>query len=404
MIKRLLILAVVIFLIYDAMVIGMLFEREYFTSWRLATEKPKNEESTASAQHFDSLFLVATTKIKTGLGTKSLVSDGKSVFVLNLEAMNIDVFDVKTKKHTARLSFVPTPAVGYDYTHKQPIHSYAEKPVEAAFSHGGRFVWISLHNAGGVVVWDRADLNLCADSLPNKKAVLQTDSGKFEIRLPFFKTGETPKYVVADKDLVFVSNWHSHTVSAIYTPTDSICKWKKIKDIAVGRVPRGMAIWQDTLWVGNMGQDYLSGITLDSLKVVAKQTVGFTPRHLLVVDTAMYVSLSSPEQIVRLSPSQKHWVKTCDDPRTLIQKAGVVFVACYGSGQIEAFDMSLGKLGNWKVSDFPVGLEAFTNEDVLELWVSHYKTGYLTVLTLQNHSPFYRQNEPYSAKVGKDGN
>ena len=41
--------------------------------------------------------------------------------------------------------------MGWDYEGDTAIVSYEEKPVEACFSNNDKILWVSLHNAGGVV-------------------------------------------------------------------------------------------------------------------------------------------------------------------------------------------------------------------------------------------------------------
>ena len=44
--------------------------------------------------------------------------------------------------------------MGWDYNQSRPIASFQEKPVEACFSHGDKILWVSLHNADGIVpIW-----------------------------------------------------------------------------------------------------------------------------------------------------------------------------------------------------------------------------------------------------------
>jgi hypothetical protein len=370
--------------IYDVSLVYVLVQRNRADkSLFFSKSAAQRKDSVWFSTCFDSLVLTQRQKIKTSLGTKSLISDGKWVFALNLEAMNIDIFEILSYKKIATLYFQPTQAQGFDYKQKKKINSFAEKPVEAALTHQGRFLWVSLHNAQGVVVWDRLNESF-ADDLPYKSAIFETDSGQSQLRLAFFKTGETPKFIVANDSLLFVSNWHSNTVSAFSIKGEKIENWRKIKDIAVGRVPRGMAIWSDTLWVANMGQSTLSLVSLNQLEVVAKREIGPTPRHIIAQD-GLYITLSAPEQIVWMPKSAGLKItQTCDDPRSLTLVNGVVFTACYGSSEIEAFDSQLNSLGRWKTAELPIGLESFFRNGKLEVWVGHYKTGFISVLTFTN--------------------
>ena len=86
-------------------------------------------------------------------GTKSVLfnNNGSKLYAMNLEGMSIAEFDQPTRKILRNFKFKPTKGQGWDYETDKPISSYEEKPVEACLSHNDKILWVSLHNAEGIV-------------------------------------------------------------------------------------------------------------------------------------------------------------------------------------------------------------------------------------------------------------
>ena len=118
--------------------------------------------------------------IPTGSGVKAVVisPDGSKVYSINLEGMSLYEFDRGSRRIMRKVQFVPHPGKGYNYDKKVWINSYQEKPVEACITHNGRFLWTSLHNAGGVVVWDLENNDTGVEGKPYKEAWLHERSSQ----------------------------------------------------------------------------------------------------------------------------------------------------------------------------------------------------------------------------------
>src|SRR4030095_3131178 len=86
-------------------------------------------------------------------GTKSVLfnTSGTRLYAMNLEGMSVYEFDQPTRKILREFKFRPTKGMGWDYDGDTAIASYEEKPVEACFSNNDKLLWVSLHNAGGVI-------------------------------------------------------------------------------------------------------------------------------------------------------------------------------------------------------------------------------------------------------------
>jgi len=358
-------------------------------------EKPKlKEKEPKTIKILKGIRLKTSQKLKTGLGTKSVVFDRqrKYLYAMNLEGMSIKVFDRNEKSLVKTLKFKPTRAKGYDYQKNKWFDSYAEKPVEACLTHEGRYLWISLHNAGGVVLWDlKKQKQLNGKEKISAKITDYLADSSYQVQLPFIATGKTPKFIASttDNKYVFVSNWHDHTVSVIDTQNENPILWKVVKQLKASGVPRGLAVSHNNekLYVAHMGKGFISVFDIKTLELDIKKYVGATPRHLLVDNQFLYVSLSSPEKILKLNQDSLtliNSVKTLDDPRTISfsNDSSLIVATCYADDKIQIFGKdSLNLLGSWESKGKPVGVDVFQQDSIVETWVCNYTNGNIKVFT-----------------------
>ncbi len=343
------------------------------------------------------LQLEDTGTISATYGVKSVLisPDGSRVYSMNLEGMSVYEFDRKSRKLMRKLSFIPTKGTGFDYDRKVPIDSFEEKPVEAALTHGGRYLWISLHNAGGIVVWDIMGGETCCPGKPCR-AVKVHDypadgemSHLREIRLLFIKTGKTPKVIAPSPDgrYVFVSNWHSNSVSIIKTFSDNPGEWEKVKDINTGTIPRGLAVSPDskTLFIALTGGSGISVVDIAGMKKTGEITAGINPRHVITDGKNLYVTLNSESRLVKIDITSRTIVSqtpTGESPRTAVlsKDGSLIFLVCYFSNTMQAFSTSdLRLLGEWESSKHPVGVDIYEDGGITELWTCNYLNGMLKV-------------------------
>jgi DNA-binding beta-propeller fold protein YncE len=336
---------------------------------------------------------------KTCWGVKAIIAgkDDSRFYSINLEGLSVYEFNRETKKILRKLTFVAHPGKGYNYDKKEWFDSYQEKPVEALFTHGGRYLWLSLHNAGGVVVWDLEDDDTFVEGRPFKEAWLHDMSAgspsKKKIRLLWIKTNTTPKVIAAtpDNKYLFVSNWHSNTVSVLDISSPLSKEWVAIKELGPSPIPRGMVASADSelLYLGQMGSDHISVIDLESFKKLRSINVGINPRHLIRYGDYIYCSLNLGAKLVKIDTNTEKVIKkasTGRSPRTIsITKDGkYVFVTCYNADQLQAFDAdSLELIGSWESKGHPVASEVFREGDLIEVWVGNHTYGTVKVFTFQ---------------------
>src|SRR5436189_1006158 len=159
-------------------------------------------------------------------GTKSVLfnRDGSKLYAMNLEGMSVNEFDQPSRKIIKEFKFKPTKGTGWDYENDKPIPSYEEKPVEACLSHNDKILWVSLHNAEGIVPIRLDSINSSTPPINkrlSKKITVIYPGGlqKDSFYVPLIKTGKTPKIIsrTADSKYLLVSNWHSYNVSVLET-------------------------------------------------------------------------------------------------------------------------------------------------------------------------------------------
>lgn len=342
-----------------------------------------------------SLFSFRLKKIKTlatGRCPKSVVvsPDGKMAYSLNLEGMSVYAFHVESRKILWRLKFYPTHAKGWDYKNRRPISSYAEKPVEGAFTGNGRYLWVSLHNAAKVVVIDTQ----WKTKFQGKTMKARLYAGKSKrarvVRIKSIRVGHTPKVIAVspgDK-FVYVANWHSHNVSVI-NPKN----YRVIKTIRVVRIPRGMAFSPDGkyAYIANMGSNVITKVDVENNhKVIKHYKVGVTPRHIVISADGrfLYVSLNRAGKIIKFDTILGKTVRSRYVgrlPRTiaLSKNGNFLSVVLYSTRQVVVMDTEkLSIMGRFRTGGGPIGVEII--DELGEVWVANYRSSSMDIFKILN--------------------
>ncbi len=353
---------------------------------------------TASAD----IELEETETVRAGSGVKSVVlsPDGSKVYASNLEGMSVYEFKRENRKLQRKIAFVPHRGKGFNYKTKEEIDSYQEKPVESHITHEGRYLWVSLHNAGGVVVWDLEQNSSLVEGKPFKEAYLYDYTveprTKVKTDLLFIETGKTPKIITSSPDghYLFVANWHSNTVSVFDISSSNPEDWHRIRDIRA-RIPRGLLVSPDskTLYIAEMATEMVSIIDIETMKKTREIRVGLNPRHMTLRDNMLYVSLNLGSQMamVDLETGEISKTDTCEYPRTiaLSEPGDVLFSVCYKGDMMQAFSADdLTLIGSWESDPHPVGVDVYSSpDDYIEVWVANYSSGTIKVFTFRKPKP-----------------
>lgn len=376
-------------------------------SVQVSVEKPLVQDTTApvlpvAPKPYTQLVYEKKEVLKAAPGTKSVLFNtaGTRLYAMNLEGMSVYEFDQASRKLAREFKFKPTKGTGWDYTKSKPIASFQEKPVEACFSHDDKILWVSLHNAEGIVPirLDELSKNTAKPGIGQKtKPVTVVYPGlarKDSFYVPLISTGKTPKVIArsADSRYLLVSNWHSYTISVLEMNEASSPFAKLIATVPVSDIPRGIAV-DDThkkSFVAIMGGSSLAVINNETWKKDTILPVLHSPRH-IVMDTSghLFVSFNSIGTVACLdaaSGKQLFSVKTHAQPRTitLSKNHRFIFVTCYSSDTVDVYKINsdnFEKVASLPCEGHPVGVDVFENEKKVEAWVCSYQKGEIVVYT-----------------------
>ncbi len=363
----------------------------------------KKDSLLPTPKNYDSLQYQGTTLLASAPGTKSVLfnSKGSKLYAMNLEGMSVYEFDQGTKKIQREFRFHPTKGIGWDYVKNKPIPSYKEKPVEACLAFDDKLLWVSLHNAEGIVpIWVdslKKNNSLALNNAVKPVTVIYPGSDRRDIfYIPLINTGKTPKVLARTRDdqYLLVSNWHSHTVSvlkmdALQSPFGSV-----IATIPVAEIPRGIVVddRKKRSYVAIMGGASIAVINNETWKLDTVLNVGGNPRH-LVMDTSqrLYVSYNSLGMIACLDAETGKSLFTAPthaQPRTIVlsKNQRFIFVTCYSGDFVDVYKInsdSFSKIASLPCKGHPVGVDVYEDDNKLEAWVCSYSTGSISVFTFK---------------------
>lgn len=337
-------------------------------------------------------------------GTKSVLfnSRGTRLYAMNLEGMSVYEFDQASRKITREFKFTPTRGTGWDYNRSRPIASFQEKPVEACFSHDDKILWVSLHNADGIVpIWvdDFAKNNAVTTATQKTKPVTVLYPGstrKDSMRVPLIETGKTPKVIArtADSRYLLVSNWHSRNTSVLEMNEHALPYGRVISEIPVSAIPRGIAVddKNEKSYIAIMGGASLNVVDNKTWKSEGSMSVWSSPRH-VVMDSSghLFVSYNSLGTIACLDAAtgkSLFTAKTHAQPRTIVLSKNhkFIFVTCYSSDYLDVYKINpdnFEKVASLPCGGRPVGVDIFENDKTLEAWVCSYSSGSISIYSFK---------------------
>jgi DNA-binding beta-propeller fold protein YncE len=337
-------------------------------------------------------------------GTKAVMfnSTGTRLYAMNLEGMSVYEFDQATKKITREFKFTPTKGTGWDYAKSRPIASYQEKPVEACFSHNDRILWVSLHNAEGIVPifvdeFDKAYRNPVPGMKTKPVTVIYPGSDRKDVfNVPLIETGKTPKVIsrTSDSRHLLVSNWHSRNVSVLEMDAEKYPFGKVVSTVPVSAIPRGVVVddKNERSFVAIMGGASLSVINNNTWKSDTIFNVAASPRHVVMDDkNRLFVSYNSLGTIAAIDANTGKTLftaKTHAQPRTIVLSKNhkFIFVTCYTSDMVDVYKINednFTKVASLPCGGRPVGVDVFEGPETLEAWVCSYSSGSITVFTFK---------------------
>lgn len=327
--------------------------------------------------------------------------DGSKFYVNSLEGMRTVVFEVPTGKKikTVHHRFdgsdkeLWADESGY-YTFKDKRRNprtFSGKPVESAFSHKGKYLWITYY---------RRSYDINAQE-PSAVAVLDTERDTI-IRM--FETGPLPKMIAVSDDgtRLAVTHWGDNTVGVMDISSDRPEDWHYISNYVIGsklsldysrtepvnrdngsgHCLRGTLFTPDNryLLVGCMGG--AGGIAVIDLEASSYmgRIVGLKPnvRHLICKDGYLYASINTAGYVQRAEMTSVYsaiaeldgkrktaringWesCKVFPGARTIVASPDgrFIFAACNFSSRIAVVETkTMSMIGSVRADSYPVGL------------------------------------------------
>ncbi|HRG94124.1 MAG TPA: YncE family protein, partial [Chitinophagaceae bacterium] len=339
-------------------------------------------------------------------GTKSVIFNaaGNKLYAMNLEGMSVYEFDQSSRKVVREFKFTPTRGMGWDYNKSRPIASFQEKPVEACLSHDDQILWVSLHNAEGIVpIWlnDFSKNKTPAGTPPEQKTkpvtvIYPGTAKKDSFRVPLIETGKTPKVIsrTADSKFLLVSNWHSRNNSVLELNQDLYPFGKVISTIPVSAIPRGIVVddKNNKSYIAVMGGSTIARVDNTTWQTDSILNVWSSPRH-VVMDTSghIFVSYNSMGTIACLEAGTGKTLFTASthsQPRTIVLSKNhkFIFVTCYTSDYVDVYKInenSFEKVASLPCGGHPVGVDIYENDEVLEAWVCSYSNGAINIYSFR---------------------
>lgn len=352
---------------------------------------------------YDSLIYEGSSLLASAPGTKSVLfnSKGSKLYAMNLEGLSVYEFDQSTKKIAREFRFKPTKGIGWDYVKNKPISSFQEKPVEACLAFEDKLLWVSLHNAEGIIpIWvDSLEKNrgTKGDELFKPVTVIYPGSAKKDtFFVPLIKTGKTPKVLARTSDdrYLLVSNWHSRNVSVLSMDAGRSPFGAVVETIPVTEIPRGIVIDDKNKrsYVAIMGGASIAVINNETWKTDTILNVAGNPRHLVMDDEnhlfVSYNSLGTISCLNAMTGETLFSASTHAQPRTIVlsKNKRFIFVTCYSGDFVDVYKInsdSFSKIASLPCKGHPVGVDVYEDDNKLEAWVCSYSTGSISVFSFK---------------------
>ncbi|CAG5085151.1 Virginiamycin B lyase [Parvicella tangerina] len=327
-----------------------------------------------------SLYLKKT--ITGSISPKSVVHNGNGVFFAQnmMYRHTVTVYNRSYKKIATIKDKVNPADFGFD----QYDFSVRGGPVECAFSHGGKYAWVSNYSLSGgdstQFVHPGCD-NCSGTGKYDSSFLYKIDVATKKIET-VIQVGAVPKYVAVSPDdkWVLVTNWSSGDLSIIDTD-----KEVEVKRLKLGTFPRGIVVdpFSYYAYATVMGSTKLARVNLSDFSVNFIKDVGKGPRHLCISPDGkwLYLTLNSENKIAKID--LETWevtkLKVGHQPRSMtISKDGkYLYLVNYNDNTFSKISTeNFNVLAVTPTKTHPIGV---TYDDLKqEVWVACY-SGYIQV-------------------------
>jgi YVTN family beta-propeller protein len=285
---------------------------------------------------------------------------------------SVTIYDATTTKLIAT---VPDTVVLSDFGFKKYSGSYKGAPVEGAFSPDGKYLYFTNYSMYGKGFTKEGHDKCSPASGYDDSFLSRIDLATMKIDA-VYPVGSVPKVVqvTPDNKYVLVSNWCSYTVTVISVETG-----KRIKDIKIGRYPRGIEISEDSqfAYIAEMGGSNIHRINLNDFSKTLIP-IGANPRALELSPDGkfLYATLNSSGKVIAwnlIKNKAFKSVKTGDAARSLALSSDgtALFVVNFFSNtvsKVRTSDMKV--LQTIKACNEPIGISYDTSTN--RTWVACY--------------------------------
>jgi YVTN family beta-propeller protein len=285
---------------------------------------------------------------------------------------SVTIYDATTTKLIAT---VPDTVVLSDFGFKKYSGSYEGAPVEGAFSPDGKYLYFTNYSMYGKGFTKEGHDKCSPASGYDDSFLSRIDLATMKIDA-VYPVGSVPKVVqvTPDNKYVLVSNWCSYTVTVISVETG-----KRIKDIKIGRYPRGIEISEDSqfAYIAEMGGSNIHRINLNDFSKTLIP-IGANPRALELSPDGkfLYATLNSSGKVIAwnlIKNKAFKSVKTGDAARSLALSSDgtALFVVNFFSNtvsKVRTSDMKV--LQTIKACNEPIGISYDTSTN--RTWVACY--------------------------------
>lgn len=329
------------------------------------------KDSLRTANAVDTMFIAGLEQtariVKNVNNPKSVIisPNGRYAYINNLEGMNTMIINTET----------------YEV---ENVIEHTGKPVEFAFTKGGRYLWISYFR----LLEKGYPRELGVERNYNYPSVVVVYDTLEKALTQRIDVGVIPKVLAVSPDerLVAVANWNSDDVSIIRTDSMTV-----VKTIKTGLIPRGMEFTPngEYLYVCNFGSSTLSKINVLALEVEATiKNVGYKPRDIVITKDGQfaYFSCFGDGMMRKLDLKNDEVIdkiKIGSEPRSVCMTRNnrYIFVVNYQSQTVDMIDTeSFTKVLSQPTDHGSVGVAL--SPDMKFLWVTNQDTGSIQVFEI----------------------
>jgi len=313
--------------------------------------------------------------INGSISPKSVRSSGDGVVSAHnmMYRHSITIYDSKTFE---LLKTIPDSVSLKDFGYSKTSGTFKGAPVEGSYSPDGKYLYVSNYSMYGSG-YNKEGHDTCSPTSGyDKSFVYRINRSDYQIDA-VYPVGSVPKVVevTPDNKYVLVTNWCSYTMTVI-----SIATQKVVKNIKIGRYPRGIAISSDSkrAYVAEMGGNRIHVVDLEDFSV-SYIPIGSNPRAIVLSpdNSMMYVTMNLSGRVASWNLATNKagkTVKTGNAARSLaISTDGEsLFVVNFTSdtiSKVRTSDMKV--LQTIRACNEPIGItfDAATNNT----WVACYK-------------------------------